>query len=827
MKFNFKKIASVLAGTVLMSSTLAFAAAANYPAPFVQGGNSDVYVVYGSAPGAEFDLVAVADITTNLQASLAKQTASSGSSSVSTSATGENYGLFTSSSELFLNSSLNSVIKTLTPTELPTILADETFDGDVTATYEQRIIVGEYPEISFQQQPTDNDDPQYGLFLGTTVSSQYAYNATVTFDQAVNFTHADSKGQEITLFGQKFTIGSATTNTKLVLFKSSEKVFLDSESNPAETVTVSGSEYTIQLVAATDTSATIKVTDSAGKSEQKEINEAASKKVNGIEVGINSADESTALNKLTAEVVVGADRVTLQDGNAMKIGSDETTVDGTQVEFEDQSGSATTSTHNITKLIFQATAEDSDVDAIVPGQSFVDPIFGSFKLDFTGISIPRDSSARETISVQSSGNDKASITFTNHEGNEATINWAYNKTDSPTGRIAVADGDGDLIVLAENQPINKSFYTILANDDRGGLYEVTQVGNSSSSTASDDELTIKNVFSGASYSAKASSEGSGTMTVEGLSFSYTYIGAQTLTDKARQVTFNFPESTGENKIYFPAIKTSKGAKIAFYQPTLINLTREFGAVAGTESIDLPDGDGYETITVAASTVDGDGNFTFDAGGSVHLNGTGTLAGDGKSSATATVGRLTYNFTNANQSGVPNNARYPNGQAQGGPNVTALFLISPEGGNIVRPAVIIFEEKDDLSNYEALIVTLDAGYDGDSAGLGVTDVVRTNSADGNGANGGNEIQLESDSDLYEDVSLFGSLITLDKSDSDQTTAKISYPDEQVEAFVYVAATDAVISTSGGGSGTVKELGSVLVKDSEVASLPSRNLIVVGG
>ena len=803
MKFNFKKIASVLAGTVLMSSTLAFAAAANYPAPFVKSGNADVYVVYGSAPGAEFDLVAVADITTNLQAGLAKQTATSGTSGASTSASGENYPLFTSSSELFSNSTLDSVVKTLTPTELPTILADGTFDGDATATYEQRIIVGSNPIISFAKQPTDDDDPQYGLTLGTTVASQYVYNATVTFDTAVNFTHADSKGQELSAFGQIFTVGSATTSTKLVLFKSSEKVYLDSESNPSQTVTVGAKEYTVSLVAATDTSATIKVTNADGTSEQKEVNEAASKKINGVEVGINSADESTALNKLTAEVVVGADRVTLQDGNAVKVGSDEDTVDGTNVEFRDSSGSRTTYTGNITKLLFQATAVDSSHDAIVPGGSFTDPIFGSFKVDFSGINIPADSTSREDIVVKNSGNDKMSIKFSDYSGAEKTVTFVYNKTDSDGSGQQLADSDGDSIVVEENAWVNKSYYVVLANKDRGGLYEITGLTNSSSTTASDDELTIRNVFTDASTTAKATTEGSGTITIEGLSFSYTYTGAQTLSDVARQVKFNYPESTGNDKIYFPTIKTSKGALVGFYQPTNINLTSQSLDAA---NIQLPNGNGYTSVAVASAG--GLHNYTF--GGTTAVNTTG--ASGASSSGAITVGQLTYNVS-----------------SRAIVNTTTLNLLSPEGGNIVRPAVVVFEEKDDASAYHALIVTLDAGYDGDSAGIGVNDIVRTYSKDTNGGNGGNEIQLESNSDLYKDTDLWGSISTLDKADSDQTVGTISYPDNQVQTYVYVAADDAAITTEGAssGSGSVKELGSVLVKDSEVASLPSKNLVVVGG
>jgi len=50
MKFNFKRIVSVLTGVVMLSSTVALAAATanQFPEPFVKSGSADVAVVYGS-----------------------------------------------------------------------------------------------------------------------------------------------------------------------------------------------------------------------------------------------------------------------------------------------------------------------------------------------------------------------------------------------------------------------------------------------------------------------------------------------------------------------------------------------------------------------------------------------------------------------------------------------------------------------------------------------------------------------------------------------------------------------------------------------------------
>ncbi|MEM3113443.1 MAG: hypothetical protein QXI33_03410, partial [Candidatus Pacearchaeota archaeon] len=158
------------------------------------------------------------------------------------------------------------------------------------------------------------------------------------------------------------------------------------------------------------------------------------------------------------------------------------------------------------------------------------------------------------------------------------------------------------------------------------------------------------------------------------------------------------------------------------------------------------------------------------------------------------------------------------------DVVNIYLNTPDtGAKIYRPAIVLFEEKDDKDNYEAIVITLDAGYDGDSAGVGVSDVIRTWGADGNNGDSDawDDIQLETDNDIYKDMDLWGTIATVDKSDTDQATAMISYPDEQVYAQVYFSASSASVST-GGGTGNI-----VTVSDNEASKISGKNLIVVGG
>jgi len=71
MKINFRKISAVLASGIMTVSGAAFAAAANYPAPFIASGNADVAIVYGTGAGvSSLDLIQAGNIQTDLQSSM-------------------------------------------------------------------------------------------------------------------------------------------------------------------------------------------------------------------------------------------------------------------------------------------------------------------------------------------------------------------------------------------------------------------------------------------------------------------------------------------------------------------------------------------------------------------------------------------------------------------------------------------------------------------------------------------------------------------------------------------------------------------------------------
>ena len=154
----------------------------------------------------------------------------------------------------------------------------------------------------------------------------------------------------------------------------------------------------------------------------------------------------------------------------------------------------------------------------------------------------------------------------------------------------------------------------------------------------------------------------------------------------------------------------------------------------------------------------------------------------------------------------------------------IYLIDPEGdGNLKEPGIMVFEEKDDQNKYHGFVINLETAPAGTSdSGVGVDDVLFTQ----NGEYYHASATLASDSDFTQDIDWWGTLVTTDADDSDQKTVTVSYPTNQVYAEIYVGEESATV-TSSGTTSTASQLGDVLVKDTEINSVSSKNLIVVGG
>jgi hypothetical protein len=141
-------------------------------------------------------------------------------------------------------------------------------------------------------------------------------------------------------------------------------------------------------------------------------------------------------------------------------------------------------------------------------------------------------------------------------------------------------------------------------------------------------------------------------------------------------------------------------------------------------------------------------------------------------------------------------------------------------NINEPGIVIFSEKDDDSNYEALIVK----FENSSDGIGLSDIQSTWSDERSGTSSWRST-LDTNSKITEGMDLYGNIFQIDTSSSGKNSGKVSYPDEQVYAQIYMAEESAAITPGTSSSGSGGQV--MIVKDSEVSSVAGSNLFVVGG
>lgn len=795
----FRKAITVLGSAALIGASVGAAAAANYPSPFTS--NTAIVVGANAAPS---DNIAASSIASDLDS------ASAGTIGGEVTTSGDVVSIDTSGTRIWLNTSLNVAKSTLTKTDLPLVLADNTFSGDVDAKLTSTIKLDDgnptgaenSGRVIFAKQPKSNDDPVIGISLNSSDAGPL-YNASVTM-KAVNFTDADSEGETITLFGRDFVVSTATDATSIVLFSSAAEVNLVAggpNPNPTATVEVDGSSYTVELITGTSTTATVAI-----NGESKEITEGNSKKVGGIDVAVKSVTESTALDTVTAELLVGSNKLTFTNGATVTMGSDDDPIDGTTAYIV--GGTSAT-----TELAVAVYRPDSSTDAILPGQSFTDPVFGSFKVDFAGLNIPLEDTERDTIEVKNSGDTTMSLTFTDSDGNKGTFDFAYNATyaaaqaGTPVRQPAnwrLSDDSNYSIFVHEGANLTEDDYTVLGNEDYGHILRVTQIYNNTGTDYTNDQVKLQDVISGTTYAAVFTSEGIGTVAIDGKSYSVRFLGS----GDTGYATIKYPtgdSSTATTWVFYPTVQTEGGNLIALYEPLNIDLEIVNGTVASAHTINFPDGDGYTAVTF---TYNGTPGATSTNKTSWILSGAATSVLETNATADTnyslvTIGEFRYNFTS--QAGG-NNA-----------NRTIVYLVDPEGtANLNEPSVMIFEKKNDNNEYHGLVVNLETAPAGTSTdGVGVDDILFTLDGEEYHASA----TLSSDSDITHDIDWFGTLAVKNADDSDQKHAKITVPSEQVYAQIYVGETAASVNTG--------ESGVMTFTDAEGSQFSSKNLIVVGG
>jgi len=761
--FRFKKVASVIASAAMMSSTVALAAAANvFPAPFVQNGNANVAVVYGSNPqAAPSDLVAVTKIVESLQTSLNNQAVATTTTTTTTTGEGDSINLGTSSRKLYYGDAISAARASLSSSDLPNVLSDEKF-VDLKGTeysYTQTVKIGGRT-VAFEKSGGDLKDPTVYLDLGTDAASPI-YNYTVSFTKNLNVTDdTNVQGQKISLLGVDYVIGTSSTNTTLYLYGAGETATING--GESKTVTIAGKDHTVELASTSSATAAKVVVDGVSRSVTKGSSYSFAGDLNVYVKDITHPAYAGDIRSV--DLIIGANTLKLANGQTVKTGADSTTIQGTQATI------VAAAPGEISGFTVSVAASKSQLDSLTAGQSFSDPVFGGLKVQFAGVMPGLNDSARAKVVVDTDNNRAAKLTFTSAkagETGEETITFGYD-TDSSSSAVTPtlayqslsSAGRGRIHVL-EGENALQDDWIVVNQGDNGGILKVSDLsvntGDTTGTVTFSDAITGNEV---AQITLQNSSSGY-------VKAGQTLLGGTGYTVSSNATAVNITWSAAGTRTLFPRIKLKDGGWVAILASTTL---------ANASTVILPDGltnlanTGVSLVSSPAYTVSNGVNWT---------------------------------TTNTTATTVTINGLYAG---------SACNFNSTKG-----PAILYLEPKkwDDGSYGDFICVPL-------STSSGSNPEISIGTAVLSGTNSG-LVSFDSDTDMQAEIDEYGTYLVREDRTNENGKVSLMIPASQMYADVLFTSSAVSISP---GEGTT-ELGTVIFKDSEVETVSSKNLIVVGG
>mgnify|MGYP006284482915 CR=1 FL=1 len=447
MKYTFNKVVSAITSAAMIASTVSLAAAANYPAPFVQNGVADVAVVYGS-PGvaAQTDLAAVVDITADLEAELATQASDDGETTV----TGGDFVMLSKSSEkLNLGDTLSGIFgSTVDDDDLEDLLADGTYTNDENAEfdYEQKITIGALTLTHFSDKDYREDRaPAVGIHVAkNTFVMNYTVDFTSDAESDVGSSTSgcsdgdlcDIETTDLPLLGKTYYVSDADNSTlKLTLLDSANSANV----NEGETVSVAG--YDVSIHSLTTTEARLVVDGEITN----ELNEGESYKLDdGTYVGIKDIFQRDVAGVTgSVEFSLGSGKLEI-NGNSNTVELNDETVEGIKGYVE--RGTPSSGKEKIDKIVLEWIADDEGF--IAEDSELVMPGFGAIKISM-GDFIQEN---EETISISRNGQSTIEMSVPIEDGTASFDVLSANATGEydniggdSTGEDLVTSSNGTIV----------------------------------------------------------------------------------------------------------------------------------------------------------------------------------------------------------------------------------------------------------------------------------------------------------------------------------------------------------------------------------------------
>ena len=746
MKINFRKISAVAASLIMTGMSAGFAAAANYPAPFVEAGVANVAIVSGSGTGVSaLDAVEAGNIQANLNL---------GITSTTSTISGDAKQLDKTSDHINIGDALNGPFGSTVDDSDLDLLADGVYVADDSDTfdYEQRVTLGS-PEL------THFRDSDYESLIGASdktptiginiTSNQFIMNYTIDFlddaeSDVVSSELNDLEGSFLPLFGKSFYVSDWDNGTvagvtgKLTLLDSGAKGVV--KEGEVTTIPLGANSYDIAIdyIDADSTALSVNgfITSDLKEGETEKL-------ADGTFVGVTDVRRLEVGGEIgTVEFSLGSGKLELEHNTEIQL-NDDTVSD---VRSYLQHGAGGSGTAKVDKIVIEWK---SDADSfITPKSELTLPGMGGLKFSMTEFVRPTE----ELIKVQNDGSDTVELRVPIKDGN-AAINLLYaNKTvsnyfgigeasdkrlaTSPTGRMTFWE-------KKDNADYHAYFVASFNDSDNGESYLLdlrprADTGNNR------NETDVYNVVTGEMEATDKIAADQVTVGDVSFTIETVYVNA---TDEYVNITagsntvFNTVYSTGGLRIYLPWYAGGTGM--------------------GANQLHLSEIDGAQ-------------------------NDSASLHGLFTNEPTNAIGAL------------------GNGSAQAGHNNVTWYLTMDD------------EDKDDnIAGGSAFEVRLEFNTDSK------VEIDQVNTSGVFAASGGTWGIEQASTDAYEtyvrdDVAT--KLVHF--TNPDQDYVEIYYPTAASQSYAKVFLTD-ISATS------VPEGGAVLVKDTEVSSVATKNLIIVGG
>jgi len=444
MKFNFKKVASILASGAMLASTIGFAAAATFPAPFSSGSA----IVYGANGNVQVDMAAAVNI----------QTAIGQVSGTEAGIPADSWRVETTSDDLEIDESIREVETYISSDELPILADGEISNEKGTAKYEQFFYFDDTTSSKVTYQ--EDDEENVGLFFKIAsgeVIARYVLDFTSTFNSDVlsaDSSYEDIKDEEITILGKPYTIitalNSSATATDLTLMSGANKIVISN----GEELTVAGKTISVLVSAANEAKFTVD-----GETTAKLAEGGTAKLADGTYLGVADITyQSFAGGIMQATAYVGADKIELKDESSMIVNAE--TISNAKVTISETWASGDVSIDTIT---INMTAEDDlfvkEGGKLSAATDLDEPqvlLTQNWDIVYSGL----EDATYTTIELGKTTDSKIQLKFENIDGNAITLPLFYTNTSGVYG----GEKQGYELILNASANSSTSNYGISKND---------------------------------------------------------------------------------------------------------------------------------------------------------------------------------------------------------------------------------------------------------------------------------------------------------------------------------------------------------------------------